>query len=111
MASKLMCDDIVTTAGIMTRQQFEQWKDNKKPQPPKDPDVHSDYHCPFISGLAGCNATCAWYHKKGCAAVDGERLQGIEGKRCPISKSGTCNQRCIFYQDGCSIAERIYNGK
>lgn len=97
-------ETIITTEGEMTMEQFEAWTKRKKQKPPmlppKKPDVHETFECPFMT-MRSCNPVCAWRTESGCAAITLELVE-TKGKRCPVSPHGKqCEERCIFYDGGC----------
>ena len=102
-------DTIMTSAGLMTREQFERYKQRQKEQKENIPavEIPKPKRCPLINGMyRTCIKTCAWYDLEEVQC----KLQALPaevetvGKDCPLSFGKArehCNSNCGMSKNGC----------
>ena len=100
---------ITTSAGTMTKEQFERYKQRQKEKKENIPtmEIPKTKRCPLINGTyKTCIKTCAWYDLEDVQC----RLQALPadvetvGKDCPLSfGSGVkqCNSSCAMAKNNC----------
>lgn len=111
-------DKIMTSAGLMTVEQFERYKQRQKEQKENNNTVIPEpKKCPLINGIyRTCIKTCAWYDleevqcKLQSLPADGETV----GKDCPLSfgkARAHCSSSCGMSKNGgCTLLSLFRKG-
>ena len=103
---------IVTTHGVMTQEQLDDYNATAKESEEKHlaetkaaEALKPTKDCPFLDGMdTRCRLDCALYDGGRCRLSGKPPEEGTEGKICPFGRyRQACRKGCMLFNNGCTM--------